>query len=103
MPSRVVGTFRAFISVSLSMVRLERISWKMPMAVLAMAMPRNSMSPKEPTSIRRTASTTKIRLKNVRHFSRMIWPSVLVGDSTGVLVRPLRCRSRTSCALSPAV
>ena len=38
LPSRMTVLRGAASSLSLSMVRLERSSWKMPMAVLAMAM-----------------------------------------------------------------
>ena len=51
----------------------------MPMPVLATAMSRKSMSSKEPTATSRAASTTKMKLKKVKTFSRTICPTGLVG------------------------
>ena len=71
-PSRTTVARGALRRVSLSMVRLERISWTMPMSVLATAMTRKSISRKSPTKSRQTARTTKIRLKKVKTLSRTI-------------------------------
>lgn len=57
----------------------------MPMPVLATAMSRKSMSSKEPTATSRAASTTKMKLKKVKTFSRTICPTVLVGESHRVV------------------
>ena len=73
----------------------------MPMPVLATAMSRKSMSSKEPTATSRAASTTKMKLKKVKTFSRTICPTVLVGESTGSFAQPFCCRSFTWCRVSP--
>ena len=66
-----------------------------------MAMRRKSMSRKSPTRARQTASTTKIRLKKVNTFSRIICFSVLVGASTGVFAYPAAARSAAWAEVSP--
>ena len=53
------------------------------------------MSSKEPTATSRAASTTKMKLKKVKTFSRTICPTVLVGESTGSFAQPFCCRSFT--------
>lgn len=81
--------------VSLSTARLERISWTVPMAVLAMAITRNIMFLYEPAMTSKAARMRKIRLKKVRVFSRMICPSDLEGDSPGSLDQPEASRAWT--------
>ena len=62
-PSRIAWALGILSSFSLSRVRLERISWKMPIPVFASTISMKVSSLNDPTMIKSTASTVNIRLK----------------------------------------
>ena len=100
-PSRSTLALAAVRKLKRSMERLARISWMMPMAVLAATMAMNRVSFTEPTA--RIAAKMRMftRLNSVQMLRSTICFSVRVAGVESKFCCPASTRSRTCCALRP--
>ena len=117
-PSRMTIALGAESRLNLSIVRFERIPWKIPTAQLPTMRIIKPKLPRIPTSKcafiepsfwnsntvknkRIIAKATKTKLKNVRIFSRSIWGIDLVLMVCSPLILPSATREATSSAVKP--
>ena len=100
-PSRSTVAFELATMDRRSVVRFERISCTMPIAVLHTMTTMNSMFLYEPVTSTNTARITLMALNSVSVFSRTIWRTERVCTPASTFTSPRATRSSTSAALSP--
>ena len=100
-PSRSTVAFELATMDRRSVVRFERISCTMPIAVLHTMTTMNSMFLYEPVTSTNTARITLMALNSVSVFSRTIWRTERVCTPASTFPSPRATRSSTSAALSP--
>lgn len=88
---------------SLSSVCLARISWTMPMTLLAMMSRPNIPLINEPVAKTMSSKTPRIALIRVNTLARTICPTVRVTRSGISLLLPSATRCATSASVKPAV